>query len=184
MPDIDWVSTCDNRAFMQSMNEMTAQVRQTKAVIEALGLDASSALAKIDSVGGNVINTIRQIGAIAGVSFSVAQAKSFVNKIAETRAYFQDIESSMKVFLGNEKKAEDFTQKLKDYAYYNMFEFSDLANASKQMIAYGHSVDTIIPRLDQLSNVARGTNAPLMEMVNAYNRAKNLGGLGSRDMQS
>lgn len=184
MPGIEWIATCDNRDFVRSMNEMSSQIRQTKSVIEALGADASTAISKMDNMGQGFVNTLRQIGAVAGVSFSLAQAKSFVNKIAETRAYFQDIESSMKVFLGNEQKASAFTNKLKDYAYYNMSEFSDLANASKQMIAYGHSVDTIIPRLDQLSNVARGTNAPLMEMVGAYNRAKNLGGLGAKDLQS
>ena len=54
----------------------------------------------------------------------------------------------MKVFLGNEEKSVEFTNKLKDYAWYNMFEFSDLAKASQQMIAYGHEVDNIIPRLD------------------------------------
>lgn len=184
MPGIDWYSTCDNSEFVRSMNEMSAQIRQTKSVMEALGTDASTAISKMDSAGKNFMSTIREIGAIAGVSFSIAQAKSFVSKISEVRGYFQDIESSMKVFLGNEQKAQDFTNKLKDYAYYNMFEFSDLAQASKQMIAYGNSVDTIIPRLDQLSNVARGTNAPLMEMVGAYNRAKNLGGLGARDLQA
>lgn len=184
MPGIEWISTCDNKDFIRSMNEMTAQVRETNAVISAMGKDASSTMEKMNSTGQDFVRTLKEIGAVAGVSFSIAQAKSFVDKIVETRGYFQDIESSMKVFLGNEQKAQEFTNKLKDYAWYNMFEFSDLANASKQMIAYGHSVDSIIPRLDQLSNVARGTSAPLMEMVNAYNRAKNLGGVGARDLQS
>ena len=184
MPGIEWVNTADNSNFIRSMNEMVSQFRQTKAVIEAMGEDATSVMAKMDAAGNAFKGTLREIASLAGVAFSLGQVKSFANKVVETRAYFQDIESSMKVFLGNEEKAADFTKKLKDYAYYNMFEFSDLANASKQMIAYGHSVDSIIPRLDQLSNVARGTNAPLMEMVNAYNKAKNLGGLDGKDLQS
>lgn len=184
MPGIEWISTLDNSGFISSMNEMSSQIRRMKASMEAMGMDATSAMERMSSAGDRFIGTLRNIGAIAGVTFSVAQAKSFVDKISETRAYFQDIESSMKVFLGSEKAASDFTSKLKDYAYYNMFEFSDLANASKQMIAYKHNVEDIIPRLDQLSNVARGTNAPLMEMVNAYNKAKNLGGLDGRDLQS
>lgn len=184
MPGIEWVNTVDNSDFIRSMNEMVSQIRQTKAVMEAMGEDASSVLAKMDAAGNAFKGTLREIASLAGVAFSLGQVKSFMGKVAETRAYFQDIESSMKVFLGNEEKAADFTKKLKDYAYYNMFEFADLANASKQMIAYGHNVDSIIPRLDQLSNVARGTNAPLMEMVNAYNKAKNLGGLDGKDLQS
>ena len=184
MPDIEWISTLDNSSFTRSMKEMESQVRQTKAVLDALGVDAATALEKMDAAGRTFNNTLRSMASLAGISFSISQMSSFARKVSETRAYFQDIESSMKVFLGNEEKAADFTKKLKDYAYYNMFDFSDLANASKQMIAYGHDIDTIIPRLDQLSNVARGTNAPLMEMVNAYNKAKNLGGLDGRDLQS
>ena len=170
MPNVEWISSLDYTGFTDGMKRIQQSIAETAATV--------------DRAGGNIEAMLRRIAGLAGVTLSVDAVKGFLNKVAETRAYFQDIESSMKVFLGNEKKAAEFTNKLKDYAYYNMFEFSDLANASKQMIAYGHSVDTIIPRLDQLSNVARGTNAPLMEMVNSYNKAKNLGGLDGKDLQS
>lgn len=116
--------------------------------------------------------------------FSVAAAKSFIQKVYETRSYFQDIESSMKVFLGDAEKAADFTKKLKDYAYYNMFEFSDLAQASQQLIAYGNRVEDVIGIIDKLSNIATATKVPLMEMVGLYNRAKNLGGIDSQGLAS
>lgn len=116
--------------------------------------------------------------------FSVAAAKSFIQKVYETRSYFQDIESSMKVFLGDAEKAADFTQKLKDYAYYNMFEFSDLAQASQQLIAYGNRVEDVIGIIDKLSNIATATKVPLMDMVALYNRAKNLGTVNSDGLAS
>ena len=115
MPGIEWISTCDNKDFIRSMNEMTAQVRETNAVISAMGKDASSTMEKMNSTGQDFVRTLKEIGAVAGVSFSIAQAKSFVDKIVETRGYFQDIESSMKVFLGNEQKAQEFTNKLCKY---------------------------------------------------------------------
>lgn len=133
-----------------------------------------------DSIKENLIS----IAKLAGLAFGLNEAKNFVDKIAETREYFQDIESSMKVFLGSVEKSEKFTKELKDYAWYNMFEFSDLAKASQQMIAYGQDVDSIIPRLDQLSNVAAGTHAGLLEMVDAYNRAKSTGVVDSNAMKS
>lgn len=181
---LEFVASLDYRGFSRSLNSMKSEVAQMSRAIEVAGMNASSALERMRQAGEGVAGTLRNIGAAAGAAFSVSQAKSFFNKIAETRGYFQDIESSMRVFLGNEEKAKDFTDKLQKYAYYNMFEFSDLAQASKQMIAYGNSVDTVIPRLDQLSNVARGTSAPLMEMVGAYNRAKNIGYLDTRALQS
>jgi len=138
----------------------------------------------IEQSGMGIEDMFKRIGAAAGIAFSLDAAKSFIGKVTEIRSFFQDIESSMEVFLGNQQKAAEFTQQLKDYAYYNMFEFKDLADASKQMIAYGHAVDDIIPRLDQLSNIATGTKADLMEMVALYNRAKSLGEVGSQSLAS
>lgn len=136
------------------------------------------------SAGGQITDTFRNIAAVAGITFSLNEAKNFIQQVVDMRSYFQDIESSMKVFLGTKEAGEEFTQKLKDYAYYNMFEFKDLAQASQQMIAYGHDIDTIIPRIDQLSNVAVGTHGSLMELVDAYNRAKSTGAVDARGIQS
>lgn len=138
----------------------------------------------IESSGLGIEDMFKRIGIVAGVAFSVDQVKSFIGKITEVRAYFQDIESSMEVFLGSQQKAAQFTQELKDYAYYNMFEFSDLANASKQMIAYGNAVEDVIPTLDKLSNIATGTKADLMDLVALYNKAKSLGKVGANDLAS
>ena len=138
----------------------------------------------IERSGLGIEDMFKRIGAAAGIAFSFDAAKSFVSKVVEMRSYFQDIESSMKVFLGSAEKGAEFTQKLKDYAYYNMFEFKDLAAASQQLIAYKNDVDTVIPTLDKLSNIATGTHANLLDLVNLYNKAKNIGSVGSNDLAS
>ena len=162
--------TGDNRNFLESLEESRRGVDRTAREIESSGL--------------SIEDMFKRIGAAAGIAFSLDQAKSFVSKVVEMRSFFQDIESSMKVFLGNEKKAAEFTDRLKSYAYFNMFEFKDLAEASQQMIAYGHDIDTIIPKLDQLSNVAVGTHGSLMDLVALYNRAKSTGVVDSHALQS
>lgn len=139
-------------------------------------------------IAGEVSNQVKSVmgnvAAVAGIGFGLNEIKDFFDKAKEWRTYFQDIESSMKVFLGSAEKGAEFTEKLQMYAYYNMFEFSDLAAASQQMISYGHNVESIIPRLDQLSNVATGTHGSLMELVDAYNRAKATGVVDARGIQS
>ena len=116
-------------------------------------------------------------------ALSVAGATAFVRKVFEVRSYFQDIESSMEVFLGSAQKASKFTSNLKDYAWYNTFEFDELAAASKQLIAYGTAADNVIPIIDKLSNVATATKQPLMELVQIYNKSKNIGFLDMRTTQ-
>ena len=156
----------DASELQKALRDVTGSFDSTRESAEGLG-------GTIDGLKGKV-----------AAFFSVAAAKSFIQKVYETRSYFQDIESSMKVFLGDAEKAADFTQKLKDYAYYNMFEFADLAQASQQLIAYGNKAEDVIGIIDKLSNIATATKVPLMEMVGLYNRAKNLGGIDSKTLSS
>lgn len=156
----------DSSELQRALKDVTKSFDSTQEGAERLG-------GTIDGLKGKV-----------AAFFSVAAAKSFLQKVYETRSYFQDIESSMKVFLGDAEKAADFTQKLKDYAYYNMFEFSDLAQASQQLIAYGNRIEDVIGIIDKLSNIATATKVPLMDMVALYNRAKNLGTVNSDGLAS
>ncbi len=161
----------------QSLVSIRQEQTQYMGNIQKMSQDTSNA-------SSDIVSAFKNIAAVAGISFGLNEAKNFVEQVVEMRSYFQDIESSMKVFLGSQEAGAAFTQKLKDYAYYNMFEFADLAKASQQMIAYGNDVDTIIPKIDQLSNVAVGTHGSLMELVDAYNRAKSTGVVDARGIQS
>ena len=152
--------------------------------LDKIRRSVDEAAAYVERAGTNIEGVFKRIAALAGISFSVEGIKGFVNQVVQMRSFFQDIESSMKVFLGSAEKGAEFTQKLKDYAYYNMFEFKDLAAASQQMIAYGNDVDKIIPKLDQLSNIAVGTHGSLMDLVAAYNKAKSVGYVDSQGLAS
>ncbi len=141
----------------------------------------------IEASGRSIDEVFSGIGKTVTAAFSITTAAAFVKKIYEVRSYFQDIESSMVVFLGSQEKAAKFTKNLKDYAWYNMFEFSDLADASKQLIAYGNDVDKISGKggiLDQLSNIATATKQPLMDLVNLWNKAKGTGKVDANAMES
>ena len=165
-------------------DDIISGIGDIRREIERMREDVERSGMSIENMFENVNSLAQRVAGIAGVAFSVNQVQGFLGKVSDMRAYFQDIESSMKVFLGNEQKASQFTKELKDYAYYNMFEFKDLAMASKQMIAYKHDVDSIIPTLDKLSNIATGTNVPLLELVGSYNKAKNIGYVDSKGLGS
>lgn len=132
------------------------------------------------STFGAIKNGFMTALGFAGVDFLQNGIKSVFDKVFETRGYFQDINSSMEIFLGNAEKASEFTGKLKDYAWYNAFEFSDLAKASQQLIAYRNDVEDVIPIIDKLSNIAVGTQGNLLDLVGIYNKAKSTGVVDSQ----
>ena len=164
--------------------DMQDDVKELEKELDTAGDTFIQFYKKADESTNSLKSSLKQLAGMAGLAFSVREIGGFMDKVMQTREYFQDIESSMKVFLGSAEAGAEFTDNLKDYAYYNMYEFSDLAQASQQMISYGHAVDSIIPRLDQLSNVATGTHGSLMELVDAYNRAKATGVVDARGVQS
>ena len=168
--------TEQRRLAIKSLSQMSLEydIARDKADDFTDALEIQSASLK-QSMG-----TIKNIA--AGV-FSFGAAKGFIQKMADVRASFQDTESSMTIFLKDAQRATSFVEDLKKEAYFNMFEFSDLNQASTQMLSYGTSVDDVIPKLHQLSEIATGTHQPIGLMVDLFNKAKAVGTVDTRGLQ-
>lgn len=174
----------DASELQKAFRQITKSFQDTQKEADSLGKAVDSSFCSARDSANALVGTVDALkGKIAGL-MSAAGATALVKKIYDVRSYFQDIESSMEVFLGSAQKANEFTEELKDYAYYNMFEFKDLVSASQQLIAYGNSAEDVIPIIHKLSEVATATKSPLEEFVAMYNRAKNLGVVDSQAMQS
>ena len=150
--------------------------KKTQNDAEKTGKVIENSFSGLSSTLDGISRKLRGMLTIGGLT-------AFISKVKQTREYFQDIESAMEIFLGSAEKASKFTEQLKNYAWYNTFEFDELAAASKQLLAYGNDVNTVIPIIDKLSNVATATRQPLMDLVQLYNKAKNVGTLDSRSIQ-
>lgn len=162
--------TADNELLTRKLSESRAAFRNFTSVAESEGQRIESSFSKIAAGVGGVL--------------SFAGASSFISKMYQIRSSFQDTEASMKVFLGSADKASKFVKELQDYAWYNMFEFSDLTQESTKLLAFGNDVKDVIPILDKLSNIAAGTKQPLSELVNLYNKGKNVGKIGADSLES
>ncbi|MDR1197527.1 MAG: phage tail tape measure protein [Prevotellaceae bacterium] len=168
--ELNFIAKLDNSKLIAN----ASQARRILNEIGDTGEDSGNRIQQSFSKAGSYIKS-----SLAGVGIGM-----FVKKVYEVRSAFQDTESAMTVFLGSAQKAQNFMKKLQDYAWYNMFEFTDLTQASSQLLAFGNDVNDVIPILDKLSNIASGTKQPLMELVAAYNKAKNTGKVTSVDLAS
>lgn len=137
----------------------------------------------LDSEGVRVERAFGNMKRMAAGLFSLGAAKGFIQQMAQVRASFQDTESTMGIFLKDQQRAVQFVDDLKKEAYFNMFEFADLNQASTQMLSYGTSVDEVIPKLHQLSEIATGTHQPIGLMVDLFNKAKAVGTVDTRGLQ-
>lgn len=131
----------------------------------------------LDKLGGGFKELLGVIGGTAAIT-------GFVKQMFSVRSSFQDTQAAMEVFLGSSEKAEEHMKELQKYAWFNMFDFSTLTQASSQLQAFGTDVDDVIPLIDRLSNIAAGTKTDLMELVASFNRAKSIGTADSRLLMS
>lgn len=171
MAGLHFVQTGDN-------SQLIASLKQSQKAFDDLNNTAEQSGVGIDEL----MDKLNGLVSLAGISFGTSGLVSFAKKIYDVRASMQDLESTMKVFLGSEEKAVKFTKQLQDYAYWNMFEFTDLTEASTQLMAYGTATEDLIGVIDQLSNVATGTKKPLEDYINLYNKAKSTGKVDSNGL--
>lgn len=164
--------------------DMTADTSQAVTSIRQAEAAMGNFTKKASQEGNQLDEVFKKMATSAAALFSINAVKGYIKQIYDVRSSFQDAESSLATFLGSAEKGKEFLNELKDYAWYNMFEFSDLLEASNQLIAFGHATEDIIPIIDQLSNIASGTNKPLAEYVELWNKAKSTGTVGSEYMQS
>ena len=139
---------------------------------------------KAQAEGSRIENSFSRAGGMLTGILSATAIAGFAKKMFEVRSEFQDAESSMRIFLGSAEKASTFMKELQDYAWYNMFEFKDLTGESAKLLAFGNAVQDVIPIIDQLSNIASGTQGSLSELVNIYNKAKSIGKVDSQMLES
>lgn len=168
-------------AVNKKMRDLRKEIKSNNAAFKQLGEEGGGALSELANSSGGIAGNIMQIGAAFA---SVSTIKGFIQQVFQLRSEFQDAESTMITFLGSVEKGTKYFNELKDYAWYNMFEFKDLQEASTQLIAYGNAQKDLIPIIDKLSNVASATNKPLMQYIEMWNRAKSVGYVDSRSMQT
>ncbi|MCR5658973.1 MAG: hypothetical protein K6G25_06570 [Bacteroidales bacterium] len=154
-------------------SQLEAAVKNIESRLSSLEGYAESTGEALDNMGSGLNKVLAAIGGIAAL-------KSFTTQMFNVRKSFQDTQSVMEVFLGSAEKAEAHLKELQKYAWYNMFDFETLTQASAQLQAFGTEVEDVIPIVDRLSNIAAGTKTDLMDLVASFNRAKSVGFADSR----
>lgn len=167
-----------------SLHGMKAAQKDAQEEVNTLKGGIADLGDSMNEAGSGADNLLKKLLSFGGITLSVGALKSFGQSIMSTRERFEDMQSTMSTFLKSEEKGAQFFNQLKDYAWFNMDSFENLTAASEQLIAYGNNVDDLITIIDQLSNVASATHKPLMQYVELFNKAKSLGVVDAKSMQS
>jgi len=95
---------------------------------------------------------------------------------------FEQTRISFNTMLHDGTKAAGLLQEISKFAAATPFEFPELAEAGKKLLAFGFSATDIIPNLTRLGDISSGLGIPIGELSELYGKARTQGRLFAEDI--
>ena len=158
----------NNFNFNRAMDESERRIRglTTTAVRETSQFDAA----------------FRRLGTIAAGVFAFTQLNDLPQQLLRVRSEMQSLEISFATMLRSKSAADEFLRQGVKFAAETPFGLKEVANAQKQLLAYGIAAKDVIPSLQTLGNVAAGLGLPLERLTYLYGTTSTQGRLFAQDL--
>ncbi|MCF7733292.1 MAG: tape measure protein [Akkermansiaceae bacterium] len=173
--------TALKRAMAGATELVSASARRmgklTGAGLAGLGRGGAVALQKGFSLAGTAFKA--SIGAaMAGGAAAVGVGMKSVTAAAN----FEQTKVAFATLIGDAAKAEATLAKLRELGAETPFEFPELADAGRKLIAFGESADTVPDTLRRIGDISAGVQAPINEIAELYGKARVQGRLFAEDI--
>lgn len=100
-----------------------------------------------------------------------------------TAAQYEQLEAAFSVMLGSADRAKELFAGLKQDAATTPFELTELAEATKRLLAFGISSDDVRGELKMLGDIAAGTGANVGELARIFGQSKAVGTVLTADLR-
>jgi hypothetical protein len=105
--------------------------------------------------------------AVAGAGLSALAAVGI-----KGAADFEQTRISMETMLGSAEKAGSILKDISSFAAATPFEFPELANSAKQLLAFGFTADESMKSIKMLGDVSAGLNIPMSDLSYLFGTLK------------
>ena len=116
--------------------------------------------------------------ALAGGGVALAAGIKAVTSAAD----FEQTKVAFTTLIGDAGKAEQTLAQLRVLGAKTPFEFPELADAGRKLIAFGEGSDTVAATLARIGDVSAGVQAPVNEIAELYGKARVQGRLFAEDI--
>ncbi len=114
------------------------------------------------AITGGLTKTFDVVKGLFGQTFSLAIDK-------------EQTEIAFGTLLGSADKAKEVLGDLSDFGASTPFEFVELADAGKKLLSFGYDVDSLMPKMRQIGDVASALNIPFGDLSEMMGKAKTSG---------
>jgi tape measure domain-containing protein len=161
-------------ALIVTLGANITSLRRAMAGATQLVADSAKKMASLSVVGLKV-----GLGAaLAGGASALAGGIKAVTSAAN----FEQTQVAFATLIGDAAKAEQTLAQLRELGAKTPFEFPELADAGRKLIAFGEGADTVAATLARIGDVSAGVQAPVNEIAELYGKARVQGRLFAEDI--
>lgn len=130
----------------------------------------------VQAVGGRIATLGAGVTSLAGVG---AAAIAWPLQLA---ANMETAEASFTTLLKDQEKAKTLLGELQKFAASTPFQFDELADASKKLLAFGSEAGNVQAELRRIGDISSAIGAPIGEVAEIYGKARVQGRLFAEDI--
>jgi tape measure domain-containing protein len=161
------------------------------ALTVTLGADISSLRRAMAGATQLVADSAKKMANMSVVGLKVGLGAAFAGgasalaggiKAVTSAANFEQTQVAFATLIGDAAKAEQTLAQLRELGAQTPFEFPELADAGRKLIAFGEGADTVAATLARIGDVSAGVQAPINEIAELYGKARVQGRLFAEDI--
>lgn len=160
-------------------------MRRAQTVAQATGAKMGKAMApavgSIKKLGAAALKATATIAA-TGAAVAAAGIAAGAFKAVKLAADMETLSVAFKTLIGDAGLATKTLDELKQLGAETPFEFPELADAGRSLIAFGISAGDVTETLRKIGDVSAGVGAPIGEIAEIFGKAKVAGTLFSEDI--
>ena len=167
---------------------MAGAAALVKASARTMGKVTGASLAGLAKGGGAVLKggfKLAGSGIKAGLVSAMGGGAAAVAggvKAVMAAADFEQTKVAFTTLIGDAAKAEATLARLRQLGAETPFEFPELADAGRKLIAFGEGADTVPDTLRRIGDISAGIQAPVNEIAELYGKARVQGRLFGEDI--
>lgn len=144
---------------------VASEVDRVGDSVDGLG-DSTSKANKESGKMSAVFGQIKQAAKVGGAALGAMGAQSVWAGI-NFNAQFESANATFATFLGNTKKAEEFTDRLRTVSSKSPLRLTDYMEGAKQLLGFGMAAKNVVPTLGAVNKavVATGKGSPEMQRI-------------------
>jgi tape measure domain-containing protein len=162
-----------------------ADMSQFSATMRRVGASAQATSAKVGRAFQSSAKAIGQLtltATKAGVAIGGIAASAALFKGVKLAADMESTAVAFKTLTGSAETANQVLDDLRKLGAETPFEFPELADAGRKLIAFGEGADTVAETLRRVGDVSSGVQAPIGEIAELYGKARVQGRLFGEDI--